>query len=237
MSLICVSLMEKTASDVFASADKCKSLGADIIEVRFDGLAAQTESNLGEMSKLKENISLPVILTIRPTWEGGKFEGDEENRISLLKKAVESGFDYVDLELKMDIENLNFLVQMARDMGVKAIVSYHDFENTPSEKDILEKIIECQNAHADIAKVACYNKTFDEAYRVLRAGLAAKKLDIPYSVMGMGPFGHITRILAPFAGCEFMYAALDHEIKVDEAQVPISILKELWSLFDSTQTR
>ena len=54
MSLICVSLMDDKISDLAASAEKCKSLGADIIEVRLDLLGgALSSTKLKKLFELK----------------------------------------------------------------------------------------------------------------------------------------------------------------------------------------
>lgn len=37
----------------------------------------------------------------RPTWEGGQYDGDESTRQAALRRAMELGADYVDIELKV----------------------------------------------------------------------------------------------------------------------------------------
>ncbi|RRT45252.1 hypothetical protein B296_00055250 [Ensete ventricosum] len=37
----------------------------------------------------------------RPKWEGGEYEGDDEQRLEALRLAMELGADYVDVELKV----------------------------------------------------------------------------------------------------------------------------------------
>lgn len=46
--------------------------------------------------------SLTIVHVVhRPTWEGGQYDGDENKRRSALRKAMELGADYVDVELKV----------------------------------------------------------------------------------------------------------------------------------------
>ena len=163
MSLICVSLMENTVSDMVKAADKCKSLGADIIELRLDYLReGPSFSTIEKLAKLNEITGLPLIFTVRPKWEGGNFKGDEGQRIELLKGAIKNGFNYIDLEMKMDGKKRDELITSAKKSEVKTIVSYHDFQETPSWKEILNKIKECINTGADISKVVYYNKSIDD---------------------------------------------------------------------------
>lgn len=231
MSLICVSLVENTLSDMMKAADKCKSLGADIIEVRLDRLKEPLSSTtLESLLKLKEKTGLSTVLTLRPKWEGGNFEGDEESRLEILKGAIETGFDYIDLEIKMDEKKRDGLIANAKKSGVITIVSYHNYQETPSWKEIFNKIKECADTGADIAKVVYYNKSIGDALNVLKAGSAAKNIDHNFTAMGMGPYGHITRILAPAIGCELVYASLEEGKEASEGQIDIMTLKQTWNL-------
>lgn len=42
-----------------------------------------------------------VLNFFRPTWEGGKYNGDENMRLDALRLAIELGSEYVDVELKV----------------------------------------------------------------------------------------------------------------------------------------
>jgi hypothetical protein len=46
---------------------------------------------------------------LRPTWEGGKYDGDENQRLDALRLAMELGADYIDIELKVCLFSLFFL--------------------------------------------------------------------------------------------------------------------------------
>jgi 3-dehydroquinate dehydratase type I len=203
MSLICVSVIEESLPEVITSSVKCKSQGVDIVEVRLDYLKEPvTQSIFDALYDVKMNIDLPMIITIRPRWEGGNFVGEEEERLEILKKAIDKGFDYVDLELKIQEKKRTFLVDHAKYIGVKTIISNHDFEGTPAKEIILDQIKECHSANGDLAKVAYLCNSFDDIYNVLWAALIVKNLNLPFSIMGIGPFGHITRICLFIIGFE-----------------------------------
>ena len=237
MSVICVSLIEKTVSEMMASGDKCKSLGADLLEIRLDFLKERISiSELKELSRLKSTSGLPLMLTIRPSWEGGNFNDDEERRTSLLDEGIKLNFDYIDLELNMDETRRNQLISNARKKNVKTIVSYHDFKRTPPTKQILDKIEECINAGGDIAKVAYYNNSVEDALNVLKAGLEARERNHTFSVMGMGHFGQLTRILAHYIGCEIVYTAAESK-KSSGAQINTATLQEIWKILNIKRIR
>jgi 3-dehydroquinate dehydratase len=50
--------------------------------------------------------------------------------------------------------------------------------------------------------------------------------------MGLGTFGHITRILSPAMGCEMVYASLAEDKKVIEGQVDVKTLLEMWNILN-----
>lgn len=229
MSLICVSLIEKSVSDLLESAEKSKSLGADLIEIRSDYLEVDLNSEvLQDLLEVKTKIGLPVIFTLRPVWEGGEFNGPEEKRLAILEEAIDLGFDYVDLELKLKSDKRAELIDKARLHQLKSIVSYHDFETTPASDEILTLIEQCASSEADLAKVVFNCSKYLDTIEILRSGVAAKERDFKFTVMGIGKFGHITRVLAPLVGCEIVYANLTQYKQVVEGQIDIVSLLGLW---------
>ena len=71
--------------------------GADIVELRvdfIDGLDAARD-----IPRMLEACPAPCIVTYRPTWEGGQYDGEEAPRLAALWAAVEAGAAYVDCEL------------------------------------------------------------------------------------------------------------------------------------------
>lgn len=231
MSLICISLVEKTVPEIMEYSNKCKVLGTDIVEVRLDFLKKSVSSTmLDELLEFKRKTGLPVILTLRPDWEGGNFKGKEDQRIVILKEIIERRFDYLDLEYKMDKTKRNELILMARKNNVKTIVSHHDFRQTPTWEEILNQIQKCVKTKGDIAKVVYYNNSLDDCLNILKAGFAAKKLNLEFTVLGMGPYGHVTRILAPAVGCQIIYAALEKGKEAIFGQTDVATLREIWKI-------
>ncbi|MEZ6190216.1 MAG: type I 3-dehydroquinate dehydratase [Phycisphaerales bacterium] len=54
----------------------------------------------GAVTELVQRSALPCIITCRPTWEGGAYDGDEQTRISVLEHAGLGPDAYIDVELK-----------------------------------------------------------------------------------------------------------------------------------------
>lgn len=41
------------------------------------------------------------VFLCRPIWEGGQYDGDENERVDVLRLAMELGADYIDVELQV----------------------------------------------------------------------------------------------------------------------------------------
>ena len=231
MPQICVSLVEKKLSDIIAASVSCKYKGAEMVEIRLDHLEkVPTESTLDALYDIKMNLDLPFLITIRPRFEGGQFNGSEYDRISLLDYAISKKFDYVDIELPIDDEKRWALISKAKENGVKSIISSHDFKAQPTKEEILDKLIACNNSNGDYAKVVCDCQSIDDVQNVIWAAMVVKNMKLPYSIMGTGPFGHLTRILAPLMGSMIVYSSLEFGLESEVGQIPISSLRGIWDI-------
>ena len=145
--------------------------------------------------------------------------------------TIDIGFDYVDLELKIEDSRRDALITKAKENGVRTIMSSHDFERTPDWKKIVALINKCKNI-GDHIKLVFHNTSYVDSMNILKAGKAALAQNFKFSVMGMGPFGHITRILAPTIGSEFACASLKQDKEAVEGQVDIKTLLEMWEILE-----
>ena len=136
--------------------------GADVVEVRIDGLANAGEADLRQ---LRDASDRPVILTCRSRAEGGSFEGSESERLSLLERGARAGFDYIDVEIAA--------LEKAFPKGnAHLILSHHDFDGLPRDPGALvEKALEMG---ADVVKLAARVSSLDEAWTLASMGDAVQ---------------------------------------------------------------
>ena len=85
---LCVTVTGATTAELRRQRDGV--VGADLVELRLDTVA--DPSPAGALAERRG----PVIVTCRPTWEGGHFAGSEEERKRILLEAWALGADYVD---------------------------------------------------------------------------------------------------------------------------------------------
>lgn len=224
--LICGALMEKTPEEFLASAQLAKDQGADCLEIRADSLEeANGDSLRSLLLKIREETSLPLILTCRMKEEGGLFMGPEDERIQIIKDAL-PGADLVDIELRMDEDLRGQIVKEAKSHGKDVICSYHSFDKTPDQDTLGDVFDEEFKAGADIAKVAVKAESPGDVLILLdSAKKATAKGNV--SAISMGSDGRAGRLAAPFFGSVLNYGYVTRKTAPGQLSV-----KDLRTIFD-----
>lgn len=145
---------------------------------------------------------------------------DEKRRI-LLETAIISGANYVDIELEMPDKLRQNLIELAKSHHCIIIISYHNYDNTPTLPELKRIIKNCKEMEADIVKVACkVNHQRDLANLVALYAGGDKII-----AFGMGEEGLITRLAAPLLGAEFTYASVDDDSATASGQMKSDDMK------------
>ncbi|KAK9137018.1 hypothetical protein Sjap_007612 [Stephania japonica] len=202
-SKICVPVLGESAEQMLVQMDKAKVLGADLVEIRLDYL--QSFEPRRDLELLIGRCPLPTVITYRPKWEGGKYEGDDDKRLGALRLAMELGADYVDVEFKVASELINSISQRKPEK-CKVIVSSHNFDNTPSSDDIGNLATRMQAVGADIVKIVT---TALDITDVLRIFQLTRNSQVPMIGLAMNERGFISRLLCPKFGGYLTYACLE----------------------------
>ena len=219
---ICVPVAAETTSQVIELIERAESLGADLIEVRFDYL------NLtGEIRRIARSTPLPLIATNRRFDQGGKKQQDEDERIRSLLDASKHGFEYVDLEL--NTPGLRSVVEKVRNLGSEVILSHHNFDYTPQQKDLEETVKEMILKGANICKVVTTARRFEDNLVCLNL---IKNLAKKFRVVcfAMGELGLPSRLLSPLVGGYFTYASITEDLATAPAQVSIRELRAFYEV-------
>ncbi|MEW6722568.1 MAG: type I 3-dehydroquinate dehydratase [Candidatus Micrarchaeota archaeon] len=186
--MLCVSIGEKRAEGCIAAMR-----GAELAEVRIDMLEKPAAGDVRAIFSSHKNL----IATCRP----GALP--DQKRKELLIAALEAGAAYVDIEVESADEYKGEIAKKAKAMGRRVIVSYHDYERTPTREELLHILEWCFDSGADIAKIACMPRNDADNARLLGLLDGGKSV----VVIGMGERGKITRILAPLLGSPFTYVS------------------------------
>src|SRR5207247_1144392 len=116
--LICATVTGSTTAELRRRRDEV--VDADLVELRLDSVSDPNAA--GALAGRRR----PVIVTCRPTWEGGHFAGSEEDRKALLTEAFMLGAEYVDVEWRAHFDDL-----ISRGAGRRIVLSAHDFDMAP----------------------------------------------------------------------------------------------------------
>ena len=210
--LICLPLMAAQSSSLLQQAKELASLKPDLLEWRIDGFdgVESLSASLGALEALRRHIgSTPLIFTCRIKAEGGAREIAQEHRLNLFKAAILSGHvDIVDVEMCNESAFIASVRSESKARGTKLIFSYHDFQQTPEEAFIFDKLKQAQRLGADIAKLAVMPNGYEDVLTLLSATLRARShgVQIPIVTMAMGHMGSVTRIAGGLFGSDITFA-------------------------------
>ena len=186
---LCATVTGDTTDELRARRDAARD--ADLVELRVD-----TVRDLDLAGALAHR-ACPVIVTCRPVWEGGAFRGSEEERHAILCRAFELGAEWVDLEWRGGFETV-----IAQRRGRGVVLSMHDFEEVP--RDLEERYRAMRGTGAEVVKLAARTPSASDVVRLLRLGRASRPERLV--LVGMGPAGVATRLLAAHFGSSWSYA-------------------------------
>ncbi|MDN3514986.1 MAG: shikimate dehydrogenase [Candidatus Brocadia sp.] len=211
--MICIPIIVNTMDDVLHDMAEASQF-ADIIELRLDYLKNP------DLRRILERRTKPVIVTNRPVREGGKFEGSEEERVALLKLAIQLHADFVDIEhdsiqyIRRDTEHR---------VPTKIIVSYHNFRETPGNlTDTYQKLSQCG---ADIVKIVSYANDITDNIKIYQLLQASQT---PLISFCMGEYGIVSRILYKRFGSYLTFASLRKGKESAPGQVSIHELLHVY---------
>ena len=209
--MICISIPEKNIETCLSLISK-----ADMAEIRID-LAEFTAENVAYVFS---KATKPLIATCRPEIV------TDSRRVELLKNAITHGAAYVDIEIEASSEIKKELITCAKAHDCKVIISYHNFENTPSIKELVAIIDTCFDEGADIAKIATTAQNSSDSARIL--GLYAQYSSLV--ALAMGEEGKITRVANLYLGAPFTFAAISEKQKTAPGQITIDQMKQFLKL-------
>lgn len=217
---ICTPITAKKTSEIPALIEKAEQMGADLAEIRLDYL-----ESFDGIEKVVENAKIPLIATNRHHSQGGKRKQNEDERVKILLKAADIGFQFVDIEATTP--NLETLVKNFRKKGVKTIISFHDFNRTPNIEE-MRKIVTFQiNMDADICKLITMAKSLNDNISCLSL-ISEAGQKFPIVCFAMGKHGVLSRILSPLFGGYLTYASLETGMETAPGQISIERLREIY---------
>lgn len=191
----------------------------DVAELRLDLLKLPAQDL---RARLAGN-EVPLLLTARHPAEGGQGPEDPAGRAAMIEPLLDLAA-LIDLELRSAMQ-MQSTIQKARAVGVPVIGSFHDFQATPSDDVLLGAVNFAQQAGLDAVKFATYLNTQEDLTRLMKLAGGTHRLRL--SVMGMGPWGRVSRLVLAKCGSLLNYGFIGTSNA--PGQWPVARLKELLS--------
>jgi len=207
--MICAVIRTETGEAAIAAMGEAKRAGADLCELRADYLKDP------DVAKILAAKPLPVLVTVRPAWEGGQYAGDEALRFGMLEDACLHGADYVDVEFRA-YKDFNR-------RGAKLVLSYHDFEKTPEDLESTARKMAALEPF--LVKVAVMPRGTSDLVRLVKL---QKSFPSPIAVIAMGEFGEPLRVLAHRYGGWLTFASLKTGLESAPGQLTVEEMVRLY---------
>ena len=213
--MIAIPVVASTSHEALANMERAEET-ADLIEIRLDLLPQDAWRPLLRRRKK------PFIVTLRPTRQGGRFEGEERRRLGLLEEALCHRPAFVDLEWDTPPELIGSLLRKkAESTGL--IVSYHHLSETPSDLEVITKKV--TSLGGNFSKIVTQATCFADNARILRLVENHKG---KMAAFCMGSFGMPSRILTLRVGGTMTFGSLGSGKESAPGQIPARILKEVY---------
>ena len=213
---ICVPLVGRSAEEIIAQADQIRqsqrSSAIDMVELRGDYLDILPDYEVLDrlLAKVAEILPEKVLLfTIRSEAEGGEKLAFTTPTIYEINRHVieKATADMVDIELFSGAEQAEEMIGIAKEKGVKIIMSNHDFQTTPDASTIVNRLRSMQDLGADVVKIAVMPENKLHVVNLLAATAMMQEAyaEVPVVTMSMGKMGAISRISGQVFGLSLIH--------------------------------
>eukprot|EP00271_Cylindrocystis_brebissonii_P013036 TRINITY_DN32590_c0_g1_i1.p1 TRINITY_DN32590_c0_g1~~TRINITY_DN32590_c0_g1_i1.p1 ORF type:complete len:673 (+),score=114.40 TRINITY_DN32590_c0_g1_i1:104-2122(+) len=234
---ICAAITATSVDGMLTDMADAKAQGATCVEFRIDYL--KNFCSELHLAPLIDGRTLPAIVTFRPTWDGGLFDGPEGVRLQALRKAMELGADFVDIELQAaeeflsnrPVSNPNPPPQTLsfQPSSPRIIVSSQNNQGTPSLEELQQLATRIQALGDDvIVKIATAANDITDVSRMLDLIEQAALAGTPMVGLTMGLKGQIGRLLCPKYGAFLTFGALAAGKESADGQPTVSQLANIY---------
>ncbi len=232
--MVCIPLVGKDHEAILAEAKNVPSIAPDVIELRVDAwdFIEDTAASLAMVKEVRGIVGeTPIILTCRGDWEGGVKKVTDEAKFGLYEAAVKEDLvDFVDMELIYGEEKIKKMLDLLKGKNISLIVSFHNFNETPSREEIISILKKQIAAGANVAKLAAMPQKEEDVINVLSATLEVRREfpAVPMITMSMGPIGAVSRLVGGLFGSDLTFAVGSKSSA--PGQIPVADLRQCFEI-------
>ncbi|WP_120429871.1 type I 3-dehydroquinate dehydratase [Acinetobacter baylyi] len=225
-----VPITAKTREQALAQAKViAENKDADIAEFRIDLLefASDTKKVIALGQELNQILKdKPLLATIRTSNEGGKLKVTDQEYEKIYSEYLKKPFmQLLDIEMFRDQAVVAKLTKLAHQKKVLVVMSNHDFDKTPSEQEIVSRLLKQDQMGADILKIAVMPKSKQDVFTLMNATLkVSEQSKKPLLTMSMGRLGTISRIATANMGGSLSFGMIGEASA--PGQIDVTALKQ-----------
>jgi 3-dehydroquinate dehydratase-1 len=225
---VCAPLVASDRASLLAEAAAVAAKRPDLIEWRVDFFQGHERAQeMAALSReLRDTTGLPILFTHRSAREGGQPSPlDAPGLLALYRAVCEAGaVDLLDVEAATGAAHVDAVRAAAGPRGIALVLSFHDFNATPSAEVLAQHFERAHRLGADVAKIAVMPRSTADVLVLLQATYAASQsLPIPVASMAMGGLGAVTRLCGGQFGSALTFAV--GQAASAPGQMPIEALR------------
>jgi 3-dehydroquinate dehydratase-1 len=217
------------AQDIAASGD------VDIAEFRLDYLSASLgQAGVVELvaSVAESLLGKPLLVTFRSAQEGGERSMSDNEYFDLYSTLVEQpAIDLIDVEMMKPEDEVTRMITEAHAAGVAVVLSNHEFDSTPPQSTIVNRLRKQQSLGADILKIAAMPKSANDVLTLMAASqeMYTSHAQRPLITMSMGTLGVVSRLAGELTGSALTYASVGApsapgQVSADDVKSVLNVL-------------
>ncbi len=154
--------------------------------------------------------------------------GGERACLQILEEAIINGATYIDIDVRSSDIIFIKIQELKKHFDLKTIISYHNFERTPSYSELIAICKLCSDKGSDLIKVVSFiNSPADNALIMS----LYKDFD-NLLAFGMGNLGRISRLASLYFGAPFIYVAPSKQSATADGQFTAAELFEIQKLIN-----
>ena len=170
----------------------------------------------------------PCGTSFRTKAEGGEQALSHPEYLAFLRLILDTDCaDLLDIEFFTAGADLPALVEQAHSAGVAVVCSSHDFAKTPPRAELVSRMVQMQQAGADLPKLAVMPRCRTDVLELLTATAEMADLhpETPVITMSMGALGAVSRLAGEVFGSAMTFANPGQASA--PGQVPLDIVNEV----------
>lgn len=165
--------------------------------------------------------SIETLLDTRVIYVFRRLNLEEPHMSPHTRKEILSNLETSHATIDLDIfSNLLDLEQIkSNNSTVSLITSYHNYGKTPELNELESLIQSMQQFNPTLYKIATYTNSHNDALVLLTLLQSLKQKNKKCIILGMGDYGHVTRIFGTIMGNELVFAPLSKDEQTATGQL------------------